>query len=321
MLDDFREWLSDNLRYILLGLAVLLVAVIIFCIVKLVGGSGSGNERKAENAVTADSATPERVPAEPGTEAPAAPAANPETTAQAEEPEALVKDSSEILSLVTRYYNAAAQKDEETLSGIVNPWNETVRENIFDNNIVESYNNISTYSKSGPEAGTYVTYVYYEGKLAGFDTLVPSLSMLYLFTDTDGTLKVGDREEDPEIAGYISSISSDADVQDLIREVNTKYETAVGSDPELAAFMSSFANGTQDEEEETEAVSGEKKAMYDLNIRQEPSTESAILGAVYTGATVTVLEDAGDGWAKISSDLSGTPIEGYVRMEYLTDVE
>ena len=28
MMDNFREWLSDNLRYILLGLAVLLVVVI-----------------------------------------------------------------------------------------------------------------------------------------------------------------------------------------------------------------------------------------------------------------------------------------------------
>ena len=40
MLDNFREWLSDNLRYILLGLAVVLMAVIIFCIVRLVSGGG-----------------------------------------------------------------------------------------------------------------------------------------------------------------------------------------------------------------------------------------------------------------------------------------
>ena len=36
MLDDFREWLSDNLRYILLGLAVLLILVIGFCVVRLI---------------------------------------------------------------------------------------------------------------------------------------------------------------------------------------------------------------------------------------------------------------------------------------------
>ena len=30
MLDNFREWLSDNLRYILLGLAILIVLVLLF---------------------------------------------------------------------------------------------------------------------------------------------------------------------------------------------------------------------------------------------------------------------------------------------------
>ncbi len=30
MLDNFREWLSDNLRYILLGLAILVVLVVLF---------------------------------------------------------------------------------------------------------------------------------------------------------------------------------------------------------------------------------------------------------------------------------------------------
>ena len=41
MIDNFREWLSDNLRYILLGLAVLLVIIIGVCIFRLIGGSSS----------------------------------------------------------------------------------------------------------------------------------------------------------------------------------------------------------------------------------------------------------------------------------------
>lgn len=35
MLDNFREWLSDNLRYILLGLAILLALVLLFLASKL----------------------------------------------------------------------------------------------------------------------------------------------------------------------------------------------------------------------------------------------------------------------------------------------
>ena len=325
MLDNFREWLSDNLRYILLGLAVVLMAVIIFCIVRLVSGGG-GKTPTQDSSTAAQSSADVEVTALEETEAQPAQAAQDTTVDTAavtgtETPEALVKDSSDILTLVTKYYNAAVQKDEETLSGIVSPWNDTVKGSIFENNIVESYNNISTYSKTGPEDGTYVVYVYYEGKLEGYDTLVPSLSMLYLFTDADGTLKVGDRNADPEIAGYVSSISLDDDVQALIQDVNEKYASAIASDPELDAFMSSYRNESGEEEQETEGVAGEMRAMYDLNIRESPSTESAILGAGYTGTTITVLEDAGDGWVKISSDASGSVIEGYVRYEYLADVE
>ena len=43
MLDDFREWLSDNLRYILLGLAVVLILVIGFCVVRLITGSSGSS--------------------------------------------------------------------------------------------------------------------------------------------------------------------------------------------------------------------------------------------------------------------------------------
>ena len=44
MLDNFREWLSDNLRYILLGLAILVVLLVLFFGVRAVTGAGS--ERK-----------------------------------------------------------------------------------------------------------------------------------------------------------------------------------------------------------------------------------------------------------------------------------
>nr|WP_288884945.1 hypothetical protein [uncultured Blautia sp.] len=39
MLDNFREWLSDNLRYILLGLAILVVLVVLFFGIKALTGS------------------------------------------------------------------------------------------------------------------------------------------------------------------------------------------------------------------------------------------------------------------------------------------
>ena len=41
MLDNFREWLSDNLRYILLGLAILAVLLLLFFGIKAITGNSS----------------------------------------------------------------------------------------------------------------------------------------------------------------------------------------------------------------------------------------------------------------------------------------
>ena len=102
MLDNFREWLSDNLRYILLGLAVLLVLVIGVCIFRLVGGSSSKKQggKTVKNTVETEEVT--EVNSTPVTSVPELATTD------------LVRDDSAILELVTRYYTAAASKDALT---------------------------------------------------------------------------------------------------------------------------------------------------------------------------------------------------------------
>ena len=48
MLDNFREWLSDNLRYILLGLAILVVLVVLFFGIKALTGGASDKDKKPD---------------------------------------------------------------------------------------------------------------------------------------------------------------------------------------------------------------------------------------------------------------------------------
>ena len=45
MLDNFREWLADNLRYILLGLAILVVLLVLFFGVRAVTGLVTSKEK------------------------------------------------------------------------------------------------------------------------------------------------------------------------------------------------------------------------------------------------------------------------------------
>ena len=51
MLDDIREWISDNLRYILLGVAGLLLILIIVFAVRLIGGRKKSGESQPKTKV------------------------------------------------------------------------------------------------------------------------------------------------------------------------------------------------------------------------------------------------------------------------------
>lgn len=314
MLDDFREWLSDNLRYILLGLAAILILVIGFCVFRLVSSSSENNKSSGNT----ESEISTEVITEAGTQA-----GTTADTASAADASDLVKDDSAILALVKKYYTAAAAKDVTTLAAIVSPWNDEVEKSILQNDVIESYNNISTYSKDGPLDKSYIVYTYYECKVPNIDTLAPSLSMLYLTTDASGNLIVSDRNSSQEVTDFIETMSTDADVQALRTDVQKQYEAAVNSDPALKELMDTLDASGGENTENTGGTSGsltagEAVTTTELNVRAEPSTDAAIAGVATSGTSVTVLEDAGDGWSKISYSAESYTIEGYVRTEYLS---
>ncbi len=323
MFDDFREWLSDNLRYILLGLAVILVAIIIFCIVRLVTAGSRKKTNNNETTASAQTTGQEESLTEAGQTTDQTTGSAPAASAD------LVRNDSAVLTLVQSYYDAVADKDVGTLSKLVTPWNDTVQQGILSNDLIENYNNITTYSKQGLDEGSYVVYVYFEGKVAGYETLVPSLSRLYVVTGDGGALVIN-YSPDAEAEDYMNTVSADQDVQALRDDVNRQYEEALASDPDLKQFIATQVTGTasdveEDEEKETEAAesvtTGEMKAIAGLNIRETPSTDANILGSVASGTNVTVLEDAGDGWVKIHYTAYGSDVTGYVRLEYLTETE
>ncbi len=332
MLDDFREWLSDNLRYILLGLAIILILIIAFCVVRLVtgsSGSSSSNKTVTEKGQITEAETENiQQAATEGEDNTVQTEASAQAETAAQGTSSLTKDDSAILTLVKKYYEAAAAKDIATLETICDPWNEEVKESILQNNVIQSYNNISTYSKKGPVDNSFVVYTYYEGKIANIDTEVPSLTMLYLTMNEEGNLVVSDRKASQEVADYIASVSSDADVQALIADVNKKCEEAKASDPALKEFMDSLDSSNAGEgstaENSEDDASGNNSEMGEmicaaasLNIRQAPDTSSAIMGVLTQGDTVTKIQDAQDGWCQISYNAGSYTIEGYVRSEYL----
>ncbi len=325
MLDDFREWLSDNLRYILLGLAIILILVIAFCLFRLFSGGKSSEEKTnstveaVTEAVTGAAASTETQGANEagGTAAPAT--------------ENLVKDDTAILTLMRTYYDAYVAKDAQTLESIYDPtaWAQ-IRDRIdtiFNDSVMESYSNLSTYSKKGPAEGSYVVYNYYDAKVSGIDTLAPSLVMLYVITDENGKLVVADQNASQEVADYLATVTSDSDVQNLRADVDQLLTQAKEEDPKLKEYIdsqttpSSNTSSGEPADDTPSGVTGEMVATASINIRQEPSTEAAILGSVPEGFSVNVLQEVEDGWCQIDFTAEGISVQGYVRLEYLAKPE
>ena len=69
-LDDFREWLSDNLRYFMLGGAILVIVAVLFFGIRACVGSNKGNSGDGQKTTSEDQGN---VPSSPTNEGESAP--------------------------------------------------------------------------------------------------------------------------------------------------------------------------------------------------------------------------------------------------------
>lgn len=302
-MDNFREWLSDNLRYILLGLAIILVLVVAIFAAKLINGivgeDSPAQETQSEPTVIVETDS--------------------EPVKETESANELVENDQKILETVQAYYTARSNQDMDTLSTLVENLTEEDKQSIL-NTAIESYNNIKTYSKDGPTEGTYVVYTYYEAKVSGVDSLAPGLACLYVCSREDGTLYIGDKEKDTAIKDYIAELNGGEDVKALVESVDEKYNQVLQQDENLQKLLAE--EGTP----ETEVVlpnSSEVdvqtnkivKAVEVCNVRADSREDSEIIGMLSEGETVTRVQQLENGWSEIRY-MDNT---GYVRSDLLTE--
>ncbi len=317
MLDNFREWLSDNLRYILLGLAVVLVIIVGFCIFRLIGGSSSKTPEKGKTTTAVTTSADD----EKSSEAAAAPVS---VSAPAAGPSLTVNDE-KLLNLAKQYYTAVSAEDEATLATIVEPWNDTVKEETFAlNDKFKSFENITTYSKDGPVDNSYLVYVYCECRVDGVDTGIPTLlNPLVVITTDSSDLKIA--SDRSEYTDFINESNASEDVQALISEVNKQYEDLKKANSQVDSYSTGATSGTAEEAStEVEGSSstgqtyGTATATDGVNVRSEGSTNGAVLGTLYPGQEVSIVSTDGD-WTHITytDTTSGTTIDGYVSSSYL----
>ena len=257
-MDNFREWVSDNLRYIMLICAIAIVCIGIFFGVRAITGRMSSGKSGAENTGAGTAVT--GIPAEE-IESGAALAESAETLAENKIPE--------ISGLVTTYYMALNSKNVESVRAISDNLSDQDVKDI--ENSETEYSDIKSYIKQGPEKddSSYVVYASYEYINPSLYVKLPGLSWLYVKRNDAGEYKIiVDASSDEKLTAYVNEISAEADVKALVDEI-TEASKKADADEQAAAEAAGTA---QADAGETESAAPESPAP---EAEETPKEETA----------------------------------------------
>ncbi len=266
-----REWVSDNLRYILLiaGIAVAVLAV--FLAVRAFTGhsaenAGETKQTKQAETVKEPTQTPEPTQTSAPTQTPkptqtSEPTQTPEPTvsvqpepaAQTEEETASQEtDASEevpaaeqlaVSDITARYFEALSNGDISLAETVVETLDEEDRAAIAGHQFAENYSNFRFLTYPGDTAGSYVVFAAYEYQYPGFSTMLPALTELYVYTLPDGRMCIASEATENEKAAVLQQALEKEEVQALLAETRQKYDAALLSDPALAGYIQAQFEG------------------------------------------------------------------------------
>lgn len=287
MLDNFREWLSDNLRYILLGLAILVVLIVLFFGIRVITGLTTSKEKGAttEKTQVVDSKS-EKTEAEDKTEN------------KKEETSSLEENAyPEVNTLINSFYEAWGQKDIEKMKQLTDNLDAADEAKVSNSTYIESYNDITVYTKPGLTEDSYVVYASYKLKFTDINTEAPGLSQLYVIKNEDGSYIIHNDNSDEKINNYLQEVTQDKDVQELVSKVEDDLNAAIESDEDLKAFEEQLG---QDSNSSARAEDGATLTVKeDCNFRSEASTDAEILDIIPEGTEVTKVADGPEGWIEV----------------------
>lgn len=258
----------------------------------------------------------------------------------------------DVNALIMDYYNAVADGDVDRVLAISNNVYETEKIRIREmSQYIDSYPLVEIYTKSGPDAGSYIAYVYYKVKFDGYDNLAPGIQTFYICTAEDGSLYMNEGAGEEYITDYITRVNMQDDVVELYNKVTVEYNELVASDPNLSLFLQELGTqmdvlvgealadaeaagqlqeeqnegepGTEgtpsDEAPEEEPVAEQPQGPVQarttttINVRSSDSETADRLGKLSAGTQIEVLETRANGWSRISYEGK----DAYVKSEYL----
>ena len=300
-LDDFREWLSDNLRYFMLGGVILIIVVVLFCGIRACSGSNKGNSGDKQKTTSEDQGN---VPSSPTSEG--------ESDEKKEDANPMETADADVTALIKSYYQALGEKDIATLKTLEDdftPSDESKVTNLKD--YIEGYEVGDVYTKKGMTDDSYVVYACFSYICQGVETKAPALTQFYVYKNSGGTWVIDNGAlQDSEISAYMEKQLSDSDVSALVKKVQNELDQAQQSDPSLAEFLNGLG------EEADVSTNAEDVTMltttHECNVRAEASTDADILGVISAGEQVEKTGTDGE-WVQIDYDGE----TGYIRGDLL----
>ncbi len=272
------------------------------------------------------------------------------TEAATEEVPLVANEEGAIYSLVATYYNAMATGDEDTLRSVCDEISDKDMYRYLElSQYIDYYPTLEIYTKTGPEEGSVIAYVYYKIAFVGHEEEVPGYQALYICTNDQGELYIKRGENSEEINDYIKKVSTQDDVVEFNNKITVEYNELMVDHPEVLQYISELdsqvsvavgeklanqvAGDSQDAVAATEEGTtdgqdaqnegGEQPAEEQgpqyvtttttVNVRSSDSEQADKLGKVSGGTKLQVLEQRPNGWTKV--DYEGK--EGYIKTEFL----
>ncbi|MBE5996233.1 MAG: hypothetical protein E7240_02620 [Lachnospiraceae bacterium] len=299
-MNNFREWLSDNLRYILLLLAILAVALLAFFGIRFLR-SRSSMASDAEQETTASIAEPSEMPETTPSAAPAT----------AEERMLDADPSQEVVALINQYYDALSKQDVAALRNTLDFLSDDDAAKLT-TSVPITYSDIKTYVKPGPDASSSIAYVYYHYLEEGTTQVLPGLSSMFLTKNASGSFVIKTEQLTAQEEAYLNEAGTDPDIQALIAQVQTEFDTArTASESAQQAGGEEASEGTEETAENT--AGGTSRILQDCNVRAGAGYNYNSIGVIPAGTEVTIIGERGKGWTHIQ----GGGFDGYVGSTFL----
>lgn len=273
------------------------------------------------------------------------------TETATEEVPLVANEEGAIYTLIATYYNAMATGDEETLRSVCDEISDKDMYRYVElSQYIDYYPTLEIYTKTGPEEGSVIAYVYYKISFVGHEEEVPGYQALYICTNDQGGLYIKRGENSEEVNEYIKTVSTQDDVVEFNNKITVEYNELMVDHPEVLQYISELdsqvsiavgeklANqvaaetqvaeaGTEEgstDGQDTQTENGEQQEAEDqgpqyvtttttVNVRSSDSEQADKLGKVSGGTKLQVLEQRPNGWTKVNYEGK----EGYIKTEFL----